>query len=283
MKRKGDLIELDNAYLSNWDSLNQPVHPLKKTILKDWKDLLAADLKEEAYHKFLSEHAGFFFKQDYPDNIVISKMKFGADFVSDFVICYDKGSDGFEYELIELETPASALFTKYDKIAARLNSAIQQIQSWRAWLLKHSGSIKNIFPSNRYDIDGYLNLKYTIIIGKREAMSDYQIKSRNLLSVNLGISIRSFDYLSNLLQKGYFRNEFEFINDMDNEAAPYARDFANPFYKAYSDQQWRQMIKTKGFSGANMIASNVKQLMEFREYNTIRLNQFRDYQKKLLK
>lgn len=282
MKHK-EIIELDTTYLSNWESLNVSGNPIKHGVIQEWKELLDGNFKEQVYHKFLADNAGFFFHEGYPDIIVISKMKFGADFVSDFVVCYDKGSEGFQYELIELEKPTSKIFTKYDRIGSGLNSAIQQILSWQGWLLKHVGSIKNYFPASRYDIDGFINLRYTIIIGKGDEMEEYRNQQRNHLAHKLGISIRSYDYLTKLLKKSIFFNSIEFVNDDEKRAGLFASEFANPFYKAYTDKDWRTMIRKNGFSNYNMIANNINQLMEYRTYNKERLKLFYEFQNKQLK
>lgn len=263
----------------NWSAVNNPQNQTRKHIIADWKYLLSSHNHEEAYHKFLADHSGFFFYETIQDTLVISKFKLGADFIADFVVCYDRGSYGFCYELIELEKPDVPLYTKSNRPSGRLVQAIQQIQDWRLWLLKNTGSLRNIFPSSRLDFDGFLNLTYTIIISKKNLNTEEEILQRNKLSKDIGISIRSFDYLTEKLQKSVFA-DFAFpLSENDSLTEEQINEYSNPFFKSYTDQEWRAVMNTRKFNRGHMILSNMEILLNNRSYNEKRVKQFLRTQK----
>ncbi len=57
---------------------------------------------------------------------VIRKLRLGRDFVPDFVIG-ERDSNGFHWELVELESPTARMFTKAGDPTRALNHAIRQI------------------------------------------------------------------------------------------------------------------------------------------------------------
>src|SRR5436305_691226 len=63
----------------------------------------------------------------------IPKFRFGAEFVSDFVLVEGQ-SWRYHITLIELEPPTEKVYTRDGKFAKRLNGAIGQISDWLNWI-----------------------------------------------------------------------------------------------------------------------------------------------------
>jgi hypothetical protein len=57
----------------------------------------------------------------------------GGRFVPDFLLC-QRDSTGFNWTLVELESPTSRPLTRAGTMSAKLNRAQTQIRDWRSWL-----------------------------------------------------------------------------------------------------------------------------------------------------
>jgi hypothetical protein len=73
-------------------------------------------------------------------NMVADEFRFGTDYRADFV-ALGSFSGGFSVHFIELEPPSVQLFTRSGRAAKRLNEAISQVDSWRAFIEKHRDSV----------------------------------------------------------------------------------------------------------------------------------------------
>lgn len=154
--------------LYNWDVLHTSQFDIVPTVLKKWKKLLDENLPERAYQSFLAEHAGFFLTDNYAGYAVISKLKLGAEFESDFVIIRDGFSNGTIYEFVEIEKPSSKLFTSSGIPATDFNTALQQIRDWRNFLKKNKTYFSKFLPTTSTRVIHDSNIKFKIIIGRRE-------------------------------------------------------------------------------------------------------------------
>lgn len=61
------------------------------------------------------------------------QVRLGAEWVSDFLIA-EASSMGLFWQLVELESPRAALFTRSGEWAEKARHAIHQVQRWRHWL-----------------------------------------------------------------------------------------------------------------------------------------------------
>src|SRR6185369_3912623 len=124
------------SYIFDWEILNTAARPFVANIRRQWLRLLRQQQPEEAYQLYLHNHAGLFF-DPFVLPVVISKLRFGADFVTDFIVLEDRGSDGTVFHCIEIETPWTAPFTAKGNPSARLSAASQQVNNWRRWLVEN--------------------------------------------------------------------------------------------------------------------------------------------------
>ena len=164
--------------------------------LAKWEKLVEGNLDEHAYQKFLRIHAGLFLATSLHDGVVLSKVKLGAEFETDFVVVTDRFSAGLGYRFIELEIPQDKLFTKRSKPTNRLNTALAQVDSWKQWLLTHPVEASERFPSAGNSVGFPSNYDFEILIGRRFGENSWQSKDRAWISETHGVSIRSFDSLT---------------------------------------------------------------------------------------
>lgn len=257
-----------------WFKLNQTDIP--QEILTEWEQLLLdTDNGEEVYQKFLSNHSRFFLPKvsDYSDQIIIEKLKFGADYISDFVLCDNQRSNGFKYTLVELESPHTPAFTKSKKQSARLRDAIQQIRDWKHWIDSNRDSAKRIFPSKRFVSGNVLNFDYLVILGRRKDHAVVQDKI-NFLSKDAGIQIRSYDYLTDILKNRRFMTFTNITQDLLGPSKDQNNEFTNPFCKPFSDKNWRKIVGDSRFVNSHMVANNIDILLPELTHNDVRLSQF---------
>jgi len=93
-------------------------------IIEEWEKLLNdTSQKEQAYQYYLQQHPAVFlsFVDSY---LVISRLKLGSDYETDFVVVKEGYSNGTEYELIEIESPHTKLFDASGKPTAKFNAAL---------------------------------------------------------------------------------------------------------------------------------------------------------------
>jgi hypothetical protein len=92
--------------------------------------------REEDVQKYLTRHPEILlnaFTLPWRVRECIPKFRFGAEFVSDFVLVEGQ-SYRYHITLIELEPPTERIFTQAGKFAKRLNDAIGQISDWFNWI-----------------------------------------------------------------------------------------------------------------------------------------------------
>src|SRR5437016_610377 len=95
-----------------WFSLNYELAAHYHNVMDDWEQLLDnKSLNESDYLAFLRDHAGFVFNDSCRQLVSISELELGADLRVDFVLANDNSSYGFQYELVELESPHERAFT----------------------------------------------------------------------------------------------------------------------------------------------------------------------------
>jgi hypothetical protein len=226
-------------------------------------------LGEEAYQKFLATHAGFFFSHPAAgdDQLVTAKLRLGSDFTTDFVVAAGVRSLGVNYTLIEIESPHTPAYTAAGAPSARLNTAVQQVQDWQGWIERNREEAKRLFPSKQFIRQDDPNFSYMIVMGRREHLGGNQGR-RNHYARSLGIHIRSFDYFTDSLFSRdprpfawISRDLVPVFSEQENNA------YANPFYIAYSDPEWRRIASGGEYNVSHVIATNFNLIMENRRYN----------------
>jgi Domain of unknown function (DUF4263) len=254
-----------------WDQFAAAGCPQMKAIRSRWNTLLRRqNLHERYYHDFIARHAHIFFPMFCRSIQVISKIRLGAELVTDLVIVQDEASRGLSYWLVELESPWNAPFTKGGVASGRLTRAIHQVLDWKRWLDEHQSEARKLFPSRLYYSDLKPMFEYSIVIGTRENSRRW-LDKRNQLAETLGIFIRSFDWLTGRLiaRSGChpFADEYRGGGYEEDNLKPEIKNaLANPFVRAMTDPEWRAFVGCR-FSGSHMVGHHAERLLQFRKTN----------------
>jgi hypothetical protein len=250
-------------YLYDWASLENRNKAIHERINGEWQALLDGNYKESAYHRFISRHAGFFFS-DFNCYLSISKLKLGSEYEADFVNIRDKRSNGIQYEFIEIEKPSSPLFTKVGIPSNDLNNALQQIRDWKRFLIDDKSFFRKFLPANSTRVITNSFLKFRIIIGRRTE-NDFINDKRNQIAAEAGVEIRSFDYLTDLLQIRQFYN----YPCLNSDWGDYVENqLENPFAMAITDSKWKTFCRG-GINITHFYKNNLIDIIKLRKYNTL--------------
>lgn len=271
MKRRSRDLVAKEKWI-RWDGFGGKNCPQMRAIRGRWNALLQRqNLHERFYHDFIARNAHTFFPMLMDSIQVLSKIRLGADLITDLVLVRDEASMGLSYLLIEIEPPWITPFTKEGIASARLTRAIHQTLDWKRWLEEHRSEARKLFPSFLHYADPKTLFKFCIIIGTRENTRPW-LDKRNHLAETLGISIRSFDWLTGCL---HARRNFSPIADeylgggAEEDALPpeIKNALANPFVRAMSDPEWREFISGR-FSDNHMVGHHAERLLQFRRTNS---------------
>ena len=108
---------------------------------------------------------------------------------------------------------------------------------------------------------------FTIIIGRRTE-NTLEIEKRNQIAGELKINIRSFDYLTDLLERRRFFNDA--CLDI-NSGLCLENQIENPFYKAINDSKWRKFCSSK-FNWTHFYKNSCSEIIKIRDYNNLMQN-----------
>lgn len=251
----------DSAYQSSnvlapWSKV--PESRCFQSVVDEWMRMLAdSQLSEKHYHEFIAEHFGMFFGDGIDTHFGITKLAIGPDRITDFVVPHEDGSNGFVYELIEIKTPHSM---------NALRIAQQQVEDWGRWLRRCPAQAREILPSLPGRSVGSERYVFTIIIGRRNLTKE-QLERRNYKSENTRVLIRSYDYLTDKLFGRRYVDRVRMYQAGEGECPDEFFHFlANPFFTAFSQQEWRSFIR-KPFETGHPTLSNYQRLMAERKHN----------------
>ena len=259
------LRDLSDTELLPWSVLCSEGRAILKSVKRRWCSLLSdASVTESDLHRFLADHAGFFFGQEL---VVISRADLGSDYQVDLVIASDGESYGIDYTFVEIESPHTSPYTRSGDPSARLTHAIQQVLNWKTWLQRHRGHVRRFFPSEYFGWEGFTNLSFSIVIGRRTSPHRATAR-RNVLAREIGIKIHSFDYLTERLRKGF--SSLWGLSPLTEGGRPglVARNhLANPFARAYSWRAWKEVVGEPRFEHGHFVAMNADRLLAHRTYS----------------
>jgi len=125
---------------------------------------------------------------------VIPQKRLGSEFIPDFVIG-ELSSIGYEWYLVELESPRAQMFTRAGHPTVELNRAINQIVSWRSWLTANRDYAAR--PRREQGL-GLTDISPAptglILIGRRESEGETEALRRQYTN-DLRIAIHTYDFL----------------------------------------------------------------------------------------
>lgn len=248
----------------DWERITQS--ETFKRLREDWKKLLAdTTLKERDYHAFLANNP-FFFLTYLESYVVISKLKLGSEYETDFVVVKEGYSDGTIYELIEIESPHTKLFDSKGKPAAKFNAALQQILDWKRFLKSEKSFFRKFLPTTNTKIIRDSKISFKIIIGRRTDNQEV-LEKRRQYSEDYGVEILSFDRLTDISNRLHFSNKpsiyaAQFDNMKDYKVK---NDLVNPFFTCTSDSDWKSICKSGEVK--HFYYNNLSRILEKRRYS----------------
>jgi Domain of unknown function (DUF4263) len=254
-----------NSFRPAWGELHDAdLRPIQT----EWRQLLSRKrVKEQTLHAFLARHAQIAFADHFAFAAAISKLRLGADLVTDFVCVYDNWSNGIRYKLVEIEKPDTAPFTKEGICSSGLSRAIQQVLSWKDWLEEHVTEKRRLLPSFFYDYSARSVFEFEIIIGTR-SNSERWLDRRLALAQSLGISIRSFDSITPRLGYSLKFDDYSNIGDETHNLNSEARsELACPFVSALTDPAWRTMVQEARHASFHFMGRYGRLLVKHRKEN----------------
>lgn len=246
----------------NWSDFSDS--KLYKDIVFNWEQMLSnSKLKEQDYHNYLFENPAIFLAK-HSCYLVISKLKLGTDYETDFVVVEEGYSEGTKFELIEIENPHTKLFDIKGKPTSSFNSALQQIRDWRRCLIENKSFFKRTFPTSTTRIVNNSKITFKIIIGRRSDNLE-ELEKRRQISEEQNIEIISFDRLTEIAKQKLFFNESRIFAGQMNSVSSYLKnELANPFYKCTTDSEWRK-ICNRGHS--HFYSNLIENIVKMRTYN----------------
>ena len=126
---------------------------------------------------------------------VLPKVRLGSEHVTDFIIG-DRASYGYEWILVELESPLAKMFNQNGDPSAALNHALQQIGTWRTWLarnLDYAMRARHESGLGLADIEG--EAQGLVIMDRRDSLRPETHATRRRLQRYHNIQIRTYDWL----------------------------------------------------------------------------------------
>ena len=249
------------AELRYWSVLHSDLKPHVLALRDEWKNLLDdPSTTEPTYQKFLQDNAGFFWADGVNCVVVLSQVRLGRDYVTDFVLGYDRGSLGLHYELVEIESPHEPAYTRGGKPSRRLNAALEQVSDWKYWINANREEAKRVFPSSDflYDMPSF---SYTVVIGRRSDGDDQRLR-RNRKAASLGVAIRSFDWLSDRVTGRIYLDTFEtYAHECSRLPVAVRNQLASPFNTSISDGDWRAISRSAKFKPFHSVPLNAELLI----------------------
>lgn len=164
-------------------------------VIKDageFERLLDSRVNEQEVHEFLAHHSYFFngIIRLYGASPLCSKIKLGSEFEVDFA-CFDAGTAGPEWHLIEIERPGPPLFTDTGNPSAPLTHAIRQVLDWQSWIHENLDFIRKLLPYIEYPL-GY------VFLGRRHELTPATAKRLRRLNYEhrASLEIHSLDWFA---------------------------------------------------------------------------------------
>jgi len=126
---------------------------------------------------------------------VLPQKRLGDRYITDFVIG-EKSSVGFEWTVVELESPSARMFKRNGEPTAALQHALQQVRDWRSWLGKNqSYAAKPRLEQGLGLTNIRSDLAGLIIIGRRSQTDPRTNDRRQQLMSETNCRIHSYDFL----------------------------------------------------------------------------------------
>jgi len=173
-------------------------------------DLVLGSAQDEApIQRFLQEHPGFVVQplRGGHGRWAVPLLRLGAEFVPDFVLA-ENSSIGFEWTLVELESPRARFFNRRGDPTQTVVHGIRQVSDWRAWLVNNVDYARRPRHQNglglvdiRPDCAGW------VILGRERDLTTEDRKHRAAFQPPPGMHVRTYDWLARVARRTAERAE----------------------------------------------------------------------------
>jgi hypothetical protein len=124
------------------------------------------------------------------------RPRFGGEFIPDFLVV-TRNSTGFQWVMIELESPTKSPLTKAGLPTAKLNEALTQVRDWRSWLRLNIAYAQNQLGLS----DLHAEAHAYVVIGRRSMLEVKHIRRYQELSTDK-TGVMSYDRLLDTIKSG---------------------------------------------------------------------------------
>lgn len=162
-----------------------------EAILKDAQD-------ESSLQQFLARTPSLFrlLLPGATDAWCFDRPALGGEFIPDFLLCYHN-SRGYNWVMVELESPTKPALTKAGRPSSKLTEAIGQVRDWRIWLRQNIAYAQGQLGFTQLDAE----CPALVIIGRRADVElAHALRYRELSSGSL--SVMSYDRLLESVRHG---------------------------------------------------------------------------------
>lgn len=124
------------------------------------------------------------------------RPRFGGEFIPDFLLA-TRNSGGFQWVMIELESPTKSPLTKAGLPNAKLNEALAQVRDWRSWVRPNIAYAQGQLGFT----DLHAEAKAYVVIGRRSMLDTRHIRRYRELSTDK-TAVMSYDRLLETIRSG---------------------------------------------------------------------------------
>jgi hypothetical protein len=118
------------------------------------------------------------------------RPQFGSEFIPDFLLCH-RNSLGYNWTLVELESPQMPALIKTGRPSAKLTEALAQIRDWRRWLRENIAYARSTLGFRGI----HAEIAAHVLIGRRAHLDTKHIARYQELSLSSGANVLSYDRL----------------------------------------------------------------------------------------
>jgi hypothetical protein len=184
LDKASDLSEV-NCWPGNQVPLSEPSIPL----LHEFTDILNDARDERPIQTFLAANPVILRTLVPPSRSFwcFDRPKFGSQYIPDFLACCHD-STGYNWTLIELESPVKTALNSRGRMSSGLTEAIGQISDWKMWLRKNIAYANAELGFREICAECHC----VIVIGRRMQLNHKFIGQYRELSRD-GISVMTYD------------------------------------------------------------------------------------------
>jgi len=167
-------------------------------IVDQFDAVLADAADERPIQVFLANHPYLLAPLLPPGNGAwcFDRPRLGSEHIPDFLLCTHT-SNGYQWVLVELESPSTAILTGKGLPAKKMNEALGQIRDWRGWLRLEIAYAQGTLGFKDLNVEA----KAYIVIGRRDSLPRRHARRYAELST-AETAVMTYDRLSESIVRG---------------------------------------------------------------------------------